>query len=137
VPANGSIKLLLLRSSAFYLGILSRADSFAAQENNKLGKLYPRFVRPPGVRLQSAYAENRTFRKSVITRVVSETALYQRLRRIRGCSGEVASHVFWQTTRVGLGGFSHLAKPASVRVRTWRSASLSLIPLQFGSRVFS
>jgi len=64
-------------------------------------------------------------------------ALYQRLRRIRGCSGEVASRAFWQMMRFELGGFPHLAKPVSAPVRIRRSASRSLIPLQLGPRVFS
>jgi hypothetical protein len=63
--------------------------------------------------------------------------LHQYQLRIRDCSGEVASHAFWQITRFALGGFRHLAKPASAPVRTLRSTLLPLIPLQFGSRVFS
>lgn len=78
---------------------------------------------------EGLYARNRTLRKSLITRISSETGLYQRLRRIRRCSGEVASRAFWQMTRFGLRGFPDLAKPVPGPVRTRRSALHFLIPL--------
>ena len=66
-----------------------------------------------------------------------ETASYQRLRKIPGCNGEVASHAFWQMTRFVIGGLLGRAKPSLAQVRRWRSASHRLIPSQFGPRVFS
>jgi hypothetical protein len=73
----------------------------------------------------------------MIASVFRETVRYRRLRRTRGGNGEVASRAFVQMKRFGSGGFLNLAKPASAPVRTPRSVSQSLIPLQFGSRVFS
>jgi hypothetical protein len=60
--------------------------------------------------------------------VFSETALYQKLRRIRRCSSEVASRAFWQMTRFGLCGFSHLAKPGLAPVRSPLAEAARLLP---------
>jgi hypothetical protein len=68
----------------------------------------------------------------------SGMALYQRLRRVPPCSGEVATRAFWRTTRFAPPVVRpSLAKPASTQVRIRRSVSPSPTPSRFFSRVFS
>ena len=68
----------------------------------------------------------------------SGTALYQRLRRVPPCSGEVASRAFWRTKRFAPPFVRpSLAKPASTQVRRRRSVSPSPTPSRFFSQVLS
>jgi hypothetical protein len=64
--------------------------------------------------------------------------LYRRLRRIRPCRSEAASHLVWRKKRSALRAACHYpARHATSQVRRRHNAWLSLIPEQFGSRVFS
>ena len=67
-----------------------------------------------------------------------KTDLYRKLRRVRPCNTEAATHAFWRRKQFEVRDVCHRrAKHGTSQVRISRNALRSSILWQFGSRVFS